>query len=585
MGLLIKLFFIFFLSFPVFATEEFIVNESVIYQINPSGQSLVEQKVELINRLPEIYPKEYRLALSGNNIHQISANDSGGNILQATDQKQNTTEILLRFNQPGVGKNQSTKFTLTYLINNFATKRGSTWEIILPEYQNLDQSNQFQVTIKIPKEFGKLTYSSLPSNTLNYNEIQNQVLLNRQQLKNKILLSFGNYQIFDFLLTYYLENPSSSIIKTELAIPPNTETQKMTYRQITPPPKTIAVDQDGNWLAQYLLQPQQKITVLVDGQVRIHPLSPSATTDLSDPEALVSEQPYWPVGHPKIQEIAKNLKNPKEIFDFVVSSLSYDYSQINSSRQRQGSLFAINYPQQSLCTEFTDLFITLARAKNIPSREIQGFAYTNNPKIKPLNLQADILHAWPQYYHSAKKTWVSVDPTWTKTTGGINYFNDLDLNHFAFVIHGQNSQYPLPPGAYKSSDSLKTVSVDFAKEEINPSLLPLKISSNKSKILIHNPNGTLYSQLTLNLDGSPWSKNIDLLPPFGSLELDLPRLPFFASLLPKNSHLSFTINSQKHSLTYYPHYFNLSLIIAVSMVILSIGGIILTIHQTHEKNS
>ncbi|NCC70435.1 hypothetical protein EOM09_02540, partial [bacterium] len=44
----------------------------------------------------------------------------------------------------------------------------------------------------------------------------------------------------------------------------------------------------------------------------------------------------------------------------------------------------LNLPNSSICTDFTDLFITLARAKGIPAREVQGFAYTNNSKIKPI---------------------------------------------------------------------------------------------------------------------------------------------------------------------------------------------------------
>ena len=43
-----------------------------------------------------------------------------------------------------------------------------------------------------------------------------------------------------------------------------------------------------------------------------------------------------------------------------------------------------------------------------------------------------------------------VDLTWGNTTGGVDFFNQFDLNHFAFSILGQNSQLPALPGLVKS---------------------------------------------------------------------------------------------------------------------------------------
>jgi len=52
----------------------------------------------------------------------------------------------------------------------------------------------------------------------------------------------------------------------------------------------------------------------------------------------------------------------------------------------------------AVCLEYTDLFVTLARAAGIPSRSIEGFAYTKNSRLRPLSLVDDVLHAWVQYY-------------------------------------------------------------------------------------------------------------------------------------------------------------------------------------------
>src|SRR3989344_2583826 len=111
--------------------------------------------------------------------------------------------------------------------------------------------------------------------------------------------------------------------------------------------------------------------------------------------------------------------------------------------------------------EFTVLFIALARAAGIPAREVNGFAYTQNEKERPLSLVKDVLHAWPEYYDSDIQTWVMVDPTWGNTTGGVDYFYTLDFDHFAFVIKGVNSSYPIPAGGYKISQDLQTKDINI----------------------------------------------------------------------------------------------------------------------------
>ena len=114
--------------------------------------------------------------------------------------------------------------------------------------------------------------------------------------------------------------------------------------------------------------------------------------------------------------------------------------------------------------EFTDTFIALSRAAGIPAREINGYAYTENPHVQPMGMVSDVLHSWPEYYDKEKNFWVPIDPTWGNTTGGVDFFHKLDLRHFAFVIHGVDSSKPYPPGSYKlGANPQKDVYVSFGK--------------------------------------------------------------------------------------------------------------------------
>jgi hypothetical protein len=587
------IFFLFFFLFPnkTFAANEFNISQNLNYTINKTGDAFVNQKIELTNNFSEIYPKEYQLQLIGTNIQDIKAADDSGNILQKTDHQNDIFTVYLKFNQANLGKNKITKFNLYYNIPQFAIHKGNIWEISLPQYQNSTDNNKINANLIVPSSFGNLSFSSINSpNIINSN---NQTQIQIDNIKDKkILFTFGNYQTFDFNLKYFLNNQNNDISKTEIAIPPQTESQIVIFKQINPLPQNIRIDNDGNWLAQYELQPKEKIEINVSGQSKI--FSPLKDPVEVDSTSLIQEQTFWPVQNPQILNISQNLQNPKQIYDYVVNSLNYNSNNIDSAK-RVGALKALSSPNNALCTEFTDLFITLARNKNIPAREIEGFAYTNNQKIKPTNSNADILHAWPQYYDLIKKNWISIDPTWGKTTNGIDYFNDLDLNHFALVIHGQNSQNPPPPGSYKDNSQIKTVNIDFATQEEQETFYPPKIISTKnsffqnSRIIVQNQNHNALTKINISLPSQKWGKNIAILPPFSSIEFDIPTKNFFQSLLPKSQKNNFVIQYQNIgtpifiSTIYLPHFLNLAIFIGIIILILSLSGIILTSQKKSNK--
>ncbi|MEI8067813.1 MAG: transglutaminase-like domain-containing protein [Candidatus Shapirobacteria bacterium] len=593
MFIFIFLFFSLLLPKSALAVGEFNSVQNITYNLNQNGDATISQDIELTNNYSEIYPKEYQISISGPSMQNIKASDELGNILQKSTKLDDTTSLFLKFNQNNLGKNKKTDFKLNYEIPRLAVHKGSVWEISLPEYKNINDTDNVLINLNVPDTFGTLSFSSItPQNSYSLDK-QTHLQFNSANIKNKkILIAFGNYQIFDFSFKYFLDNPSSKILNTEIALPPETDNQKIILKSIEPKPSEIKVDKDGNWLAQYQLQAKQSLEISVAGQAKI--ISSISKAQKIDTSSLTQAQKYWPVSDQTIDEITKTLKTPKDIYDYVVNTLSYDYSGLNSA-QRKGAFEALLNPQASLCTEFTDLFVTLARSKGIPAREVEGFAYTNNPKIKPTNVNADILHAWPQYYDSTSQKWISIDPTWGKTTNGIDFFNDLDLNHFAFVIHGQNSEYPPPPGAYKNNRNIKTVFVDFATQEIKETNFPVQISSNKTnfnenpQIIITNPNSNSLNNITISMSKNNWQEKIEIIPPFTSVKIKVPNLNFFQSLSPKNQKLTFEIKANNnqtpstYSIAYPNHYLNLLISIGSGITILIIGAIILLVNRKSKK--
>jgi len=533
--------------FPSFATEEFETNYNVTYKLLSNGKMEVSQDISLTNKLSNIYATQYSLTLRGGEIENIQAYDEEGPLKTEIKQDNETITVTVDFNKQVVGTGKTLKFKLTYLALNLAQKKGQIWEINIPRLAEQNTIDNYSLTMVIPKNLGKPAYiRPYPVEQLgeeNYNLFR---FTKNQVSSSGINAAFGEFQIFDFNLFYHLENPNQVRGEIEIAIPPDTAFQKVIYQKIEPEPLNVKVDTDGNWLAKYILAPKQKMTVTAVGKVKLFS-QPQESFPPPKKENLQNNllpQKFWEVDNPTIFKKAQVLKTPKAIYDFVVKTLDYDFERVKEGAERMGALKSLDYPKQAICMEFTDLFIALARAAGIPAREVNGFAYTTNEKLKPIGLAIDVLHSWPEYYDEKRKVWIPVDPTWEKTTGGVDYFSKSDLNHFTFVIHGESSQTPYPPGSYKKNETpTKDIHVVFGKyeKESEPDLranfnLPQQIywgAKNKGKIIVRNHGSAAVYNLKIKIISQgvnlkyPKSPNFDfpIFPPFANEEIEVELSP------------------------------------------------------------
>jgi len=376
MFLLCLFIFHFIFTRPIFANSNFIINQNIQYQLDIEGNAQVTQEIEIINNLSQVYPKEYQAIVSSLNIHNIFATDDLGDIVQNVEKKDDQTIINLKFNNQKVGKNQKTNFKLKYNIPKLANKKGKTWEISLPENKNNLTNDIFKISIFLPISFGSLSFASTPPKTVVSLNNQTEIYFNSVDNKNqKIYLIFGNYQLFDFKFKYFLENTTNQNKNFTITLPPDTDNQKISYRSIEPNPQNIIIDPDGNYLANYQLLPSQKLDINVDGQAKI--IHSNLNRSDINPNDYLKPDTYWEINNPTLVSIASSLPTIKEIYQYVVKTLNYKQQNIDSST-RQGALISLTNKNNALCTEFTDLFITLSRIKGIPTREVQGFAYSNN---------------------------------------------------------------------------------------------------------------------------------------------------------------------------------------------------------------
>ncbi|MBI3385643.1 transglutaminase domain-containing protein, partial [Candidatus Gottesmanbacteria bacterium] len=390
-----------FLTFPeyVLAVGEFQANYEVRYDVSPSGSTIVTQSVGLTNKLTNLYPKQYSIIIDSDKISDVIASDGGGVINANVSLKDGKTTITLPFNEQVVGVGKTLSFTLRYQHNDVAHKNGRIWEINVPGVENDPDLGRYRVSLTVPPSFGPNAYLSPVAADRGY-------WTKDQMIQGGISAAYGDKQVFIFNLHYAIANPTVTTRRTEIALPPDTEYQDVSITSINPQPKTVIRDADGNWLAQYDLLAGQKMDINAELTIAVYLRPKASQKPVSvNPSDYVKPLQYWEVYDPKIVALAKQYKTPREIYTFVVQKLTYDYGRVSQNPIRRGAIGALADPTRSICMEFTDLFIAIARAAGIPAREVVGFAYTTNSRLRPLSLVSDVLHAWPEYYDSITQLW------------------------------------------------------------------------------------------------------------------------------------------------------------------------------------
>lgn len=522
---------LFFFIFPscVWA-KDYTSSYDVTYNVLENGATHVEYVVDLTNTASKVYNTSYKLSLGLDNIQNVQASDKLGSINPIVVKKDDGYTISLRFNDKVVGIGKTLRFKVSFNTKDIIQNNGNILEINIPGIAKENNYSKFDVHVNVPLFLGSPTYVKPKS-------ISQKLDFNKEQLeKSGISIAFGDYQIYTFNLKYHLKNPNLFPVKTQVALPPSTNYQEVFIEKIGPKPLSVIRDADGNWLAQYSLKSSEKIDVSVKGKAKVFLNPKKEELNQRQREEYLKETAYWQVSNNKIRELAEKLKTPSRIYQYVTEYLSYDFSRVTENKPRLGAASLLDNPKSAVCLEFTDFFITLSRAAGIPAREVDGFAYAKNSKQRPISLVKDVLHAWPEYYDKTKKAWIMVDPTWGNTTKGVDYFNTLDFDHFAFVIRGKSSDFPIPPGSYKQRENLgtKDVEVGFAKDleeptsilEVTSSIPEVVISgfSPRGIVTIKNAAGSFLPSEDIFISSNDLlpqtiKKTAENLPPFGEISI------------------------------------------------------------------
>lgn len=515
-------------SFSITSDSQFVVQDDA------TTTTQVTQKIVITNNTEYFYTPSYGMTIGYQDVENITVTGSNGAIPFTVNNQENGKKIEIKFQDRVVGLNRQNTFTVQFTSKEIAHKNGELLEISIPGVRNIDDFEKYSLSLHVPENFGDPTIIKPQKN---YQYTNNVITFEKEEISEAgVFVVYGNEQYYSFNLDYHISNTNLFPIKTEIALPPTTNYQEVIINSINPAPVDVYQDDDGNWLAEFNLSSQQRRTIHVTGMVRVlHTPKPEILTE-KEREKYLAVQPYWEVNSGEIREAAKELTSARDIYEYVVETLSYNYEKVTGENTRIGAKATLKNPTNAVCLEFTDLFVALARSKGIPARSIEGYAHTENETLRPLSLVKDVLHAWPEYYDDEHKRWVMIDPTWGNTTGGTDYFDVFDFDHIVFVRKGVDSGYPIPAGGYKFTAESKDVTISFAKKEdfqkesfasLQATVPQFALSSFpiRGHIVVQNTGNTMFLNKAVVVDTKlPLRQNefvIDALPPYGKTVIPL----------------------------------------------------------------
>jgi hypothetical protein len=232
----------------IFAQQEFLTDTVVNYNINDNGSTTVVYNITLTNNISNLYASAYTIKLSGtkpSNPHAYEG-DKQLNLIQENSDKD--VSLKISFPDQVVGLGNKRNFTITFEDNSLATKTGEVWEISIPKLADPNVFSNYTVKLSAPPSLGELAYVSPDANRIeeqvDVNVLGTSSVTNKTSGENGrkvyvfdkdtvsktgVTAAFGQFQVFEFDLTYHLENPLNKTAITEIAIPPDTAYQKVNY--------------------------------------------------------------------------------------------------------------------------------------------------------------------------------------------------------------------------------------------------------------------------------------------------------------------------------------------------------------------
>jgi transglutaminase-like putative cysteine protease len=253
-------------------------------------------------------------------------------------------------------------------------------------------------------------------------------------LRNKNSVEFS--LIYDFSIQAI---PSELSFTTPIpqTIPNRQEIHQVEYSE----EPTRIFDENGTKYAEFVFRkpPNQfRLEIKVKATLLKYDLATARKKDKEqlpkeeDPNQFLIDEKYIEKNAPLIEEVAQKIEGStqtaivRKLYDYVVNNVQYvDF------KQEKGAVKTLQ-KKQGACTEYSDSFVALCRAKGIPARVVKG--YVSEVLFSPQ-------HAWAEVYFK-EYGWVPFDLTYgdieDKSVRDRNFENLKPI--YVYLTHTRNDE-------------------------------------------------------------------------------------------------------------------------------------------------
>jgi len=348
----------------------------------------------------------------GNDInHSIEENDIGEGIYVTVPNYKTTTS------------NAPYHIVLEYKTHDYVLKIGNFVNIIGPSlpkdtvFEKTDEETgtrtifNYNFTIVVDENIPTLA-KAYPKYTKSEEKGRQYFEFNQtDRIGNSPSLEFGTSVLYKFNLEYttqqtdnFIPEKYSSLFNAlstniyEISLPREfAETnQRVYFESISPTPKDIYRDEEGNILALFELPANKEDKIEITGYISVEQDSieeQSKTFDMSLKDYFekikssdyigryLSATEYWEINDEYIKQEAETLIKDQGTllnvieanYKYVTDKLEYDQNKATSENTRIGAKEAL-LGGPAVCMEYADVMISLLRAQGIPSRAALGYA-------------------------------------------------------------------------------------------------------------------------------------------------------------------------------------------------------------------
>lgn len=253
--------------------------------------------------------------------------------------------------------------------------------------------------------------------------------------------------------------------------------QEVLHLDFSQQPVAIRQDGDKRYADFYLrdVHASEKITMTALIMLHDNDLI-SAKKRTKTPKSNQSLKKYlkkeanFQVNSKKIRTIADSIKGTSDkeiaenIYQFVLNHLDYE----SYLYQNRGAKRALNTAKGD-CTEYSELMVTLCRAKGIPARIVRGVVVANSKNPR---------HNWVEIYLK-EYGWVGMDPTHGDAKNSLTSFENLENKY----VYKSFSRFDESGWRWTQYGKFSTVKVDsyFKFEDIGEEYLTKAIESYKAE--------------------------------------------------------------------------------------------------------